>query len=242
MNTSVIGKIHSYESFGAVDGPGIRFVVFLQGCPLRCLYCHNPDSWGTSGGSEISSDELVKKICSYKSFIAKGGVTLSGGEPLLQADFCEAIIDGCHENGLHVAIDTSGAIPHEKSRTAIEKSDMLLLDIKDIDDAGCIELTGMSNSNALKTLALCEEINKDVWIRHVLLPQYTLDNNKLHRLGKFLAEFSCIKKIELLPYHTMGLFKWDKLGIPSKIRHLQPPTKEEIEEATSILKSYSLPF
>ncbi len=238
---NVTGKIHSTESFGAVDGPGVRFVVFLQGCPLRCLYCHNPDTWSLSDGKEVSSVALVKEICSYRSFISSGGVTLSGGEPLMQAEFCEAVIEGCHENGFGVAIDTSGAIPLEKSRKAIEMSDLLLLDIKDIDPDDCEVLTGMSNLNALKTLNFCEEIGKDVWIRHVLLPKYTINEVKLNKLGNYLNKYKCVKKVELLPYHKMGLYKWEKLEITSKIADIMPPDNDEVEKAKEILAKYGLP-
>lgn len=238
---NVIGRLHSIESFGAVDGPGVRFIAFLQGCPLRCLYCHNPDTWEHSGGKEITSADLVKEICGYKSFISSGGVTLSGGEPLLQAEFCEAVIDGCHEEGLHVALDTSGCIPLEKSEAAIRKADMLLLDIKDIFPEDCKVLTGMTNENALRTLNFCEETGKPVWIRHVLLPQYTLKDEKLHEIGQLLKKYSCVEKIELLPYHTMGKFKWAELGIQSKINGVEPPNKDEVEHAREILREYGLP-
>lgn len=238
---NVIGRLHSIESFGAVDGPGVRFIAFLQGCPLRCLYCHNPDTWERNGGKEITSEELVKEICGYKSFISNGGVTLSGGEPLLQAEFCEAVIDGCHKENLHVALDTSGSIPLEKSETAIRKADMLLLDIKDIFPEDCKTLTGMTNENAFRTLDFCEEIRKPIWIRHVLLPEYTLNDEKLHAIGQFLKKYSCVEKIELLPYHTMGKYKWAELGVPSKIDHIEPPSKDEVEHAREILKEYGLP-
>lgn len=238
---NVMGKLHSIESFGAVDGPGVRFIAFLQGCPLRCLYCHNPDTWERDGGKEISSEELVKQICGYKNFISGGGVTLSGGEPLLQAEFCEAVIDGCHEENLHVALDTSGAIPLEKSESAIRKADMLLLDIKDILPEDCKALTGMTNENALKTLSFCEEIGKPVWIRHVLLPRYTLNDEKLCRIAQLLKDLSCVEKIELLPYHTMGKYKWAELGITSKIDEIEPPSKEDVERAKEIFRAVGLP-
>ena len=236
----IIGRIHSTESFGAVDGPGVRFVVFLQGCPLRCLYCHNPDSWISSDGREISSIELVNQIAQYKSFIGKGGVTLSGGEPLFQPQFCKAIIDGCKEIGFHTAIDTSGAVPISLSRPAIDAADMLLLDIKDIDPDDCEALTGMTNENCLKTLQYCEMTQKPVWLRHVLLPEYTLNENKLNRLGEYLSHFSCVKKVELLPYHTMGLSKWDALGLTSKLKGKEPPTEKDVIWAKSILEKYNL--
>lgn len=238
----VIGRIHSTESFGAVDGPGVRFVVFLQGCPLRCLYCHNPDTWLWSEGKEIYASELVEQIAKYKSFINKGGVTLSGGEPLMQPEFCRAITEGCHENGFHVALDTSGAIPIQKSRDAIDEADMLLLDIKDIDPVDCEELTGATNENCFRTLQYCEDRNKPVWLRHVLLPDYTMNEDKLNRLGQFLTNYRCVKRVEILPYHTMGLKKWDALGLTSRLAGKNPPTKEDVEWARNILLKYDLPL
>lgn len=236
----MIGRIHSTESFGAVDGPGIRFVVFLQGCSLRCLYCHNPDTWNKNAGQIIKSEDLVAKICSYKSFISSGGVTLSGGEPLLQPEFCKAIILGCHKNQFHVAIDTSGAIELEKSSSTIALADLILLDVKDIDSHDCKILTGIGNENALATLNFCEKIGKPVWIRHVLLPEYTLKAEKISALGSFLSKFKCIQKVEILPYHTMGNYKWIELHIPQKLSNIQPPSEESIKMAVSILEEFGL--
>ncbi len=238
--SEAIAKVHSYETFGAVDGPGIRFIVFLQGCCLRCLFCHNPDTWECGVGKEITASRLIKKIIDYKNYIARGGVTISGGEPLLQAQFCEELIDECHKENISVAIDTSGSVPLEKSRKAILKADYILLDLKDIDSEDCKILTGMGNENAIATLRFCEENNKTVWIRHVLLPQYTLNYDKLRRLGEFLSAFSCIQNLEILPYHTMGLFKWENLGIESKIKSINPPSFEEIKMAEKILADCGL--
>ncbi len=238
--TDIEGRIHSFESFGAVDGPGIRFVVFFQGCLLRCLYCHNPDTWECSKGEVIFAQKLVDTIYSYRNFISSGGVTLSGGEPLMQPEFCEAVIDGCHEKKLHVAIDTCGAVPLEISSNSILKADLILLDIKDIDDEDCRVLTGLGNENTLKTLEFCEENNKDVWIRQVLIPGYTLSEEKMHRLGQYLKDFKCIKKVELLPYHTLGLYKWKELGIKSQLENVEPPTNEDVQKAKEILLYYGL--
>lgn len=163
----MLGHIHSEESFGALDGPGIRYVVFLQGCMLRCKYCHNPDSWDMRCGKTIDSDELLGRILECRSFIT--GVTLSGGEPLLQPDFCAEIISRCKKNGLHTAVDTSGAVPLKKCSAVIDLADLVLLDIKALDDELCRELTGHSNEHELKLLSYCESTDKPVWIRHVLL-------------------------------------------------------------------------
>lgn len=236
----VFGKIHSYESFGAVDGPGVRFVVFLQGCLLRCLYCHNPDTWECNDGKTISADELMKTILQYKNFIMKGGVTLSGGEPLLQAEFCERVIEKCHENDLHVSIDTSGAVPLSKTKNVILKADLILIDIKDIDNEDCKTLTGIGNENTLETLEFCEKNGKDVWVRQVLLPEYTLTVEKMHKLGQYLKDLKCVKKIELLPYHTLGLFKWEELGLNSQLKGIVPPLEDDVNNAKNILLSYDL--
>ena len=228
------GYIHSYESFGAVDGPGIRFVVFLSGCSLQCLYCHNPDTWVQNTKNKITADELLAKVLPYKNFISSGGVTISGGEPLLQDKFCEEFILKCKKNNLHTAIDTSGVIPLDISKKAIELADLILLDVKDIDEEDCIKLTGKSNKNTFATLKYCEQIKKPVWIRHVLLPKYTLKKDKLERLAKYLSGFSCIEKIELLPYHVMGKCKWEELRMPYALDGIEPPTNDEVAEAKAI--------
>lgn len=234
---SITGRIHSLESFGAVDGPGVRFVVFFQGCPLRCLYCHNPDSWDKNGGTSMEAERLAKDILSYKNYLS-GGVTFSGGEPLMQPAFCEALMDRLQENGMHVAIDTSGAIPPEKVESILKKADLLLLDIKSIDSAMCETITGHGNHNALDTLRYREKIKKPVWIRHVILPNYTLDNSMLERMAERLKPFSCIEKIELLPFHKMGEYKWEALKEPYQLEKIEPPSKEEMEKTKDIFRKY----
>jgi pyruvate formate lyase activating enzyme len=233
-NPDVIGRIHSFESFGAVDGPGIRFVVFMQGCFLRCLYCHNPDSWNVNGGKETTVEELITKIRTYKSFIKNGGVTISGGEPLMQPEFVYQLIQACKNEGFHTAIDTSGAVDLSKSSKAIAAADLILLDIKDIDPHDCIRLSGTGNDKTFLTLDFCEENKIDVWIRHVLLPQYTMKSDKLVQLAKRLKPYQCIKKIELLPYHEMGLYKWEEMGLHNQLIHIRPPTDEGVAEAYEI--------
>lgn len=242
MNQPITGRIHSVETFGAVDGPGVRFVVFLQGCPLRCKFCHNPDTWNPKDGQEISAAELIEQISSYRNFIRKGGVTLSGGEPLLQPQFVKAVLDGCRELGLHTAIDTSGGVPLETAKPAIDAADMLLLDIKDIDPDGCRELTGRDNQNALSILRYCEEVGKSVWIRHVMVPGLTLQTDKLKRLAARLKGYRCIKKVELLPFHKMGEYKWEELHIPYSLTDTPEPTKDEVEAAKAIFLQNGLPL
>lgn len=237
MAEPVKGRIHSVESFGAVDGPGIRFVVFMQGCPLRCLFCHNPDTWDAKAGREVSAEELVKEILTYRNYIKTGGVTLSGGEPLLQAEFTAEVLRLCRENRLHTAVDTSGCIPLEKALPALELADMLLLDIKDIDPDDAQELTGMTNRNAIATLDYCEKVAKTVWVRHVVVPGYTLDFEKLERLAAFLSQYTCVEKVELLPFHKMGEYKWQVLGEDYKLFDTQEPAEEEMARVKGIFRA-----
>lgn len=228
------------ETFGAVDGPGVRFVVFFQGCPLRCLYCHNPDSWNVNSGTERTVGELLAEIVRYKSFIKNGGVTLSGGEPLLQHEFARELLAGCRAEGLHTAIDTSGCIPISVCKDAVDEADLILLDIKAVDTLLAKEISGMGNEHALEMLRYCESTNKSVWIRHVLVPGYTLDTEQAHRFGKLLKPFHCVKKVELLPFHKMGEYKWDELKIEYTLTDILPPEPDQVEEIKSILKSYGL--
>lgn len=242
MNKPIIGRIHSVETFGAVDGPGVRYVLFMQGCPLRCLYCHNPDSWDVHSGKEITSEEAAEDIQKYMNFIKRGGVTISGGEPLLQSEFVEDLILRCKALGLHTAIDTSGAIPLEKSQKAIDASDLLLLDIKSLDDDVCKNLTGTSNSNTLKTLDYCEQTHKPVWIRHVIVPGITLKTDLLEKLADFLKGYTCIENIEILPFHKMGEFKWQDMNLKYSLFDTPQPENDEIQKAKEIFLSRNLPI
>lgn len=232
------GYIHSVETFGAVDGPGLRYVVFMQGCPLRCLYCHNPDSWKLKEGKKTSVKELVADIKKYKNYI--NGVTLSGGEPLMQPKFALSLIKAIKKLGLNVAIDTAGSFPLSFSKCVIDACDLVILDIKSIDNALCKELTGMENKNNISTLEYCESINKDVWIRQVVVPGYTLDENYLTKLAKFLSKFSCVKTVDLLPFHKFGEFKWQTLEYEYKLKSTKEPTKEEMEKAKQIFKEFGI--
>lgn len=237
-----IGRIHSTESFGALDGPGIRFVVFMQGCPLRCLYCHNCDTWNPrEEAQEMTAKQLVETIVSYRHFIASGGVTFSGGEPLLQYPFIEEMEDLLAAEGIHVALDTSGIMPLDKIRRCVDKANLILLDIKSIDDEMCKTVTGSSNANALQLLDYLQEIGKPVWIRHVVVPGYTLNEEHLHRMGEYLSKKTCVERIDLLPFHKMGEYKWEQMNKAYRLTDTQPPTPEEMQKAKEILKSYHLP-
>lgn len=237
---NVIGYIHSVESFGALDGPGVRYVLFLQGCPLRCLFCHNPDSWAVGRGQPIGSADVVRDILRYRHFIEKGGVTLSGGEPLMQPEFAASILEGCRENGLHTALDTSGGVPLLACRQAVDAADMLLLDMKAADEALFRRITGRSMDNTLEILEHCEDTGKRVWIRHVLVPGLTLEEAQLHALGRLLRRYGCIERVELLPFHKMGEYKWEALGAPYTLGETQPPPAEAVDRARELLRGYGL--
>ncbi len=228
------GRIHSIDSFGTMDGPGVRFVVFFQGCPLRCLYCHNPDTWNPNAGTLISAEEIVEKAERFRSYLRGGGVTLSGGEPLLQPEFSLAILQHLRKFNLHSALDTAGMMPLSISAPVIDAADMVLLDIKALDPEDCRVLTGQSNANELSTLDYCEKTSKRTWIRHVIVPGITLDTGKLKKLAAFLRQYTCVEKVELLPFHKLGEYKWKELGIPYTLSETPEPTLKEIEDANRL--------
>lgn len=231
----MIGNIHSLESFGTVDGPGIRFVVFLQGCPLRCLYCHNPDSWEKgSGTQQLSPSELLTEVLRYKNFIVKGGVTLSGGEPLMQAEFVREFFMLCREQGIHTALDTSGALYSQMVCDALEATDLVLLDIKSIDAVQHKALTGAKITNTLRCLDYLEEKQIPTWIRHVVVPGWTDNDQLLEQLATFLKPYRCIEKVELLPYHTMGTRKYEQMGLDYKLTGTAPLSDERLQNARNI--------
>jgi len=232
------GRIHSFESFGTVDGPGIRFVVFMQGCPLKCKYCHNRDTWDISKGKTYSVDTVFQRTMRLKPYFksSKGGVTISGGEPLLQADFIIELFKKLKEKGIHTAIDTSGSLPiSEKIKELLKYTDLVLLDIKHIDNEKCIDLTGVPNTNTLNFAKYLSDNNIPMWIRQVLVPGITNDENDLKKLKEFISSLKTVEKVEILPYHNLGKFKWEELGIEYELKNILPPTKEQIENAKNIL-------
>lgn len=231
---AVIGKIHSYESFGAVDGPGVRFVVFLQGCPLRCIYCHNPDTWPPQDGQEATVEEVVEKILPYKPFLRRGGVTLTGGEPLMQSEFVYELICALHAHDLHVAIDTAGSIPLEQCQKAVDAADLILLDIKAADPKLCRMMCGSEGENAKALLEHCQALKKSVWLRHVVVPDYTLDETQLRKLAAYLKPFTCIERVELLPFHQMGSYKWDAAKLHYALQDKRTPDKAEMDQSRKI--------
>lgn len=234
-----IARVHSFESFGAVDGPGLRFVIFMQGCALRCKYCHNRDTWDLNGGMEYTSDELVAKILRYKNYfsVSGGGVTVSGGEPLLQLDFLIELFTKLKENKIHTAIDTSGSFTiTENLKELIDLTDLFLLDIKCINDEICKDLTGVSNKKELEFARYLSEHGKDMWIRQVLVPGYTDKEEDLKKLKEFISELKTVKKIEILPYHDLGKFKWSELGCKYELEGVPIATSEDVQRAKQILR------
>lgn len=236
------GHIHSFESFGTVDGPGIRFVVFLQGCPLRCQYCHNPDTWG-AGGTEYTVEQVVERALRYRNYFGdKGGVTVTGGEPLVQIDFVIELFTALKAKGVHTCVDTSGITFNPDSPLSVEKhekllnvADLFLLDIKHIDEEACKRLTGQSNQHTLAFARFLSEHNKTMWIRQVLVPHITDDEESLQRTRAFIDTLGSVEKVEVLPYHSMGEVKYEKLGIDYPLKGVQTPTKERVMNAKRIL-------
>ena len=236
------GYIHSIETFGAADGPGVRYIIFMQGCRMRCRYCHNPDTWDTNGGEKVSADEILRRAVRYKSYWKDtGGITVSGGEPLLQIDFVTELLKKAKEQGINTVIDTAGnPFTREepffgKFKELMKYTDLLLLDIKEINPERHKTLTGYDNSNILDMAQYLSEIGKPVWIRHVLVPDTTEFDEDLDKLGEFISTLSNVERTEVLPYHTLGKFKWDNLGIKYSLEGINPPSEERINNAKTRL-------
>ncbi len=234
----MIGRIHSTESFGAADGPGIRFVIFMQGCNMRCRYCHNPDTWSSVHGENITADELLKRAKRYKSYWrTDGGITVSGGEPLLQIDFLIELFQKAKAEGISTVIDTAGN-PFTREQPFFDKfkdlmsvTDLLLLDIKQINPERHRLITGFDNTNIMDMARYLSDIGKPVWIRHVLVPGLSDFDEDLDALGEFINTLSNVRRVEILPYHTLGKFKWDDLGIEYSLENTAPPSEDRIKNA-----------
>lgn len=233
--------MHSIESFGTHDGPGIRMVVFLQGCKLKCLYCHNPDTIETSGGTEIDVEDLVKQAIKMKSYFGKkGGVTVSGGEPLLQSKELISFFKRLKEEGIHTNIDTNGRVLNSFTKTLLDEyADLVMLDIKHMREEGYVALTGMKNKETTFDFAKYREASgKKMWLRYVLIPEITNKPELLHELGNHFKDYKTIEKIEVQPYHKLGVHKWEALGWEYKLMDARENTPEEIEAAATILRQY----
>ncbi len=244
---SEILNVHSTESFGSVDGPGIRFVIFLKGCPMRCQFCHNPDSWSEEGAERMTVDEVLDRAWRFHSYWGKeGGITVSGGEALLQIDALTTLFRKAHERGIKTCLDTS-AQPFTRNGRWFSKfeelmkyTDTVLLDIKHIDDEAHRRLTRHSNRNILDCARYLSDIGQRVWIRHVLIPGITDDDDQLHRLAEFLKTLHHIERIDILPYHTLGVSKYEKLGIDYPLKDVPQPTPERVAHANRIMAEVPL--
>lgn len=238
------GRIHSVETSGMVDGPGIRYVIFTQGCLLRCQFCHNPDSWDREAGNLKSVSSLVEDIKKYTPYMkhSNGGVTVSGGEPLLQLDFLIELFKELKQLGIHTTIDSSGGCYsnseafQKKLTELLSYTDLVLVDLKHIDDEKHRKLTGVSNKHILEFAKKLSNDNVPVWIRHVLVPGVTDDEKDLVDLSTFISTLSNVKKVEVLPYHKMGVYKWKELGIAYPLEGVESPSEEQVERAKKLLQ------
>ena len=237
------GNIHSIETFGTVDGPGIRYVVFTQGCLLRCQFCHNADTWEIGTGKQMSVSEIIDDLKTYLPFIESsgGGITVSGGEPLLQIPFLIELFKECKKLGIHTTIDSSGGcFSHAEHfqnnlKELLQYTDLILLDIKHIDRNKHISLTGMANEHILEFAQFLSAHHIPVWIRHVLVPTISNDRDDLKKLGEFIGALTNVKKVEVLPYHELGVYKWEALGMEYPLKDIEPPSDEEAQEALELL-------
>ncbi len=236
------GRIHSLESFGLVDGPGVRFVIFLQGCPMRCRYCHNPETWDTHGGQLWSPEQLLQRVLRYRPYWGStGGITVSGGEPLLQQEFVTRLFQLARKEGIHTALDTSGA-PFTRNAEWLAQfeqlmavTDLFLLDLKEMDPYRHQALTGRPNQNILDMATFLSDHGREMWIRHVLVPGLTDDESGLIAARDFIRSLKTVSRVELLPYHALGVFKWERLGIPYSLSDTPAPDAEAVRRAEKLM-------
>jgi pyruvate formate lyase activating enzyme len=238
-NNLFTGNIHSIETFGTFDGPGVRYVLFLQGCPFQCQYCHNRDTWSTEENKRMTVEEVLHDFERYSHFYKNGGITVSGGEALLQIGFITELFKKAKERNIHTCLDTSAGCYNEKQidlyKTLLSYTDLVLLDIKHIDDDEHMKLTKSSNKHVLKFASLLSELKVDTVIRHVLIPTINDQDIYLNQLRSFLDRLNNVKKIEVLPYHKKGIAKWEAMGLTYELKHIEEPTQEMIKKAEFIL-------
>ncbi|MDR1503005.1 MAG: pyruvate formate lyase-activating protein [Prevotella sp.] len=234
------GHIHSFETFGTKDGPGIRFVFFMQGCPLRCLYCHNPDTWRPNEARyELTPQQALDEVMKVKAFV-KGGVTVSGGEPMMQPEFVLELFKLCKTAGIHTTIDTSGFLFNDKTKEVLSYTDLVLLDIKHINPDKYKELTARPLEPTLNFIEYLAEVNKPVWLRYVLVPHFTDNEDDLHRWAQYVSQFKNVERVDILPFHQMGIHKWEQIGQEYKLKDINSPSNQELNKAEAIFKSYGL--
>lgn len=243
-----MGYIHSLESFGSVDGPGVRFVVFFQGCPMRCAYCHNPDTWNMTEGKEMSADEILQKMLRNRAFYKTGGITATGGEPMMQMDFLIELFTKAKAEGVHTCLDTSGIMftgmteegkpLDEKIEKLMEVTDLVMLDIKHMDEAAHKDLTLQSNQKIIEFARYLDIVKKPVWIRHVVVPGITENEESLAAVGQFLSTLSNVEKLEVLPYHALGKVKYENLDMEYRLKDTPQLTKDQAKAAEGIIGKY----
>lgn len=238
----MVGRVHSIESFGTVDGPGIRMVIFLNGCPMRCLYCHNPDTWDPKGGTPMSADRILDQYEQARAFYRKGGITVSGGEPLMQIVFVTELFEKARERGIHTCLDTSGITFNPRSQGVLAlfdrlmaSTDLVLLDIKHIDPEEHMKLCSQPQDNILAFARYLEQKQIPVWIRHVVVPGITDNETWLYKLGRYLGGLSNIKALDVLPYHDMGKTKYHELGLPYALEDVSPLPPEKAQRARKMI-------
>jgi len=239
----VIGRVHSFETFGTADGPGIRFIVFFQGCIMRCLYCHNRDTWPLKAGRSVTVNELMNEIVTYKHFIMPngGGVTASGGEAILQSEFVSRWFKACHLENIHTCLDTNGYHHvNSKVQELIDESDLIMLDLKQIDNKIHKKLTGVSNKKILAFAKYLQKIGKRTWIRYVVVPGFTDDDKSANELGKLISDMQNIEKVELLAYHKLGAYKWQAFGESYQLENVEPPPIITLQRISEIIQSYGV--
>lgn len=238
----MVGHVHSLESFGTVDGPGVRMVVFLKGCPMRCLYCHNPDTWDIGGGTDMTTDEILRKYEASRHFYARGGITVTGGEPLMQMDFVIELFQKASNLGIHTCLDTSGITFNPDNPLLLEKmdqlmtvTDLVMLDIKHMDSGEHIKLCSQPNNRILEFAHYLDEKLIPVWIRHVVVPGITDREDSLYQLGRFIGTLRNVKALDVLPYHDMGKVKYEQMGMDYPLKDVLPLSKEDALEARKVI-------
>lgn len=238
----VKGRVHSIETFGTVDGPGIRFILFMQGCPLRCKYCHNRDTWDVKGGTEYTTDEIIEQVKKYSSYMkfSGGGLTVSGGEATLQPEFLKDLFKKAQENEIHTCLDTSGFVNIDVIDPVLDYTNLVLLDLKHMVPEKCKDLVGVSIDKILELAKHLSDRNIPVWIRHVLVPGITDDRENLELMGKFISTLKNVDRVELLPYHTLGVHKWENMGFEYELKDVPDATSEDIEKASKILAEFGV--
>ena len=236
------GRIHSIETFGTVDGPGIRYIVFLQGCPLRCKYCHNRDTWNKNLGTEKTAQEVIADALKYKTFMdaSGGGLTVSGGEATYQPEFLYELFKEAKKHGLSTCLDTSGCTPAHDISHILDITDVVLLDIKHMMPKGALDLSGLNIHTAIEFAKYLDHKKIPVWIRHFLVPGVTDSLENLEAMGKFVSELSNVERFEFLPYHTLGVHKWEELGLKYPLTGVRQAEQEDVEKAAEIMEKYGV--